>query len=121
MDLEQSSIQTLAEALRQFDRLFVAQQLHYIPQAVVHGGTVTAIPEVVFNPYSQLRREIAIQLVRQLPANLVAIEFYNAWLERHNQHRSIGCRRTVEVTLSHHPLFSDAGETFTTVPNPTAT
>jgi len=78
-DPEQSLVQTLAEAFGQFDHLFVAQQAHDVPQAVVHSPAVITAFEVLFNPMSELRREITFQIVGQLPSDLIAIDFYDSW------------------------------------------
>ena len=76
LDPKQSSVQPVAEALRQFDRLFVAQQLHNIFHAVVDSSAVPASFKMVLDPDSQLRREIALEIVRQFLAYLIAIDFY---------------------------------------------
>ncbi|MGC2195122.1 MAG: hypothetical protein WA628_10640 [Terriglobales bacterium] len=84
-------MQTLSEAFGQFDNLFVAQQVHDVPQALVHSPAVITSPKVLPDTKSELRREIALQVIGQLPANLIAIDFYD-WFVRHEYHRSMGCR-----------------------------
>jgi len=78
-DRKQSFVQTLAEALGQFDNLFVAQQAHDVPQAVVHSPAVITGLKVLLDTKSELRREIALHVIRQLPADLIAIDFYDSW------------------------------------------
>jgi hypothetical protein len=34
---------------------------------------------VALNPESELRREIVLQVIRQLPTNRIAIDFYDPW------------------------------------------
>jgi hypothetical protein len=77
---EKALIQTLSKAFWHFDELFVAQQLNNVPHPVVDGGAVAAAGEVTFNLESHLRCEIAFQVIRQLPADLLAVDFYNARL-----------------------------------------
>jgi hypothetical protein len=77
---EKPLIQTLSEAFWHFEQLVVAEQLNDIPHTVVDGGAVTAAREVVINLESQLRREIAFQVIRQFPADLLAVDFCNAQL-----------------------------------------
>ncbi len=73
---KQSFVETLAEAFGQLDNLFVAQQAHDVPQAVIHSPAVVTGLKMLFDPKAELKREIALQVVRQLPANLIAIDFY---------------------------------------------
>jgi len=77
---EKSLIQALSEAFWHLDEPVVAEQLNNIPHAVVDSGAVTAAREVVINLESQLRCEIAFQVIRQLPAHVLAINFYSARL-----------------------------------------
>lgn len=69
------------------------------------GRTVAAALKVIFNLKSELRCEIALQVIRQLPSNLIAIDLYDAWFLRHQYHRSIGCRNTKKVTFTLVPAF----------------
>ena len=62
------------------------------------GSAVAAAREVAFNLESEFRREIAFQVIRQLPADLVTIDFYNARLLRHEHHRLVGFRCARKVT-----------------------
>lgn len=62
----------------QLDDFFVSQQTHNVPQAVVYSPAVITAFEVLFNPMSELRREITFQIVGQLPSDLIAIDFYDA-------------------------------------------
>jgi hypothetical protein len=96
---KESSVQALAETCWQVDGVFLAQQLHNIPNAVIDGSAVSAFPQVVLNPDSQLRRQIVLEVIRQLPANRIAIDFHNQWFRRHNQHQSIGCPGAEKVTF----------------------
>jgi hypothetical protein len=114
-------VQTFAEAFGQFDHLFVAQQAHDVPQAVVHSSAVITGMKVLLDPKSELRREIALQVIRQLPSDLIAIGFYNSWFARHEHHRSIGCRNAKNVTLAIIFARQLSFETFVTLLNPTAT
>ena len=120
-DRKQSFVQTLAETFGQFDNLFVAQQAHDVPQAVVHSPAVITGLKVLLDPKSELRREIALQVIRQLPADLIAIDFYDSWFARHEYHRSIGCRDAKKVTLAIIFSCQLSFETFVTLLNPTAT
>jgi hypothetical protein len=92
VDRKQSFVQTLAEAFGQFDNLFVAQQAHDVPQAVVHSPAVITGLKVLLDTKSEVRGEIALQVIRQLPADLIAIDFYYSRFARHEYHRSMGCR-----------------------------
>ena len=76
LDPKKSSVQPVAETLWKFDRLFVAQQLHNILHAVVDSSAVPASIKMVLDPDSQFRREIALEIIRQLPAYLIAVDFY---------------------------------------------
>jgi hypothetical protein len=76
--LEQSFVQTEAKTLGQLDDFFVSQQMHNVSQAVVHSPAVITAFEVLFNPMSELRREITFQIVGQLTSDLIAIDFYDA-------------------------------------------
>ena len=76
LDPKKSSVQPVAETLWKFDRLFVAQQLHNILHAVVDSSAVPASFKMVLDPDSQFRREIALEIIRQLPAYLIAVDFY---------------------------------------------
>jgi len=114
-------VQTLAEAFGQFDHLFVAQQAHDVPHAVVHSSAVITAMKVLLDPKSELRHEIALQVIRQLPSDLIAIDFYNSWFARHEYHRSIGWRNAKKVTLAIIFAGQLSFETFTTLLNPTAT
>ena len=76
LDSKQSPVQAVAEALRKFDRPFVAKQLHNILHAIVDSSAVPASFKMVLDPDSQLRREIALEIIGQLPARLIAIDFY---------------------------------------------
>jgi hypothetical protein len=78
-DRKQSFVQTLAEAFGELDSLFVAQQPDNIPQAVVHSPAMITGLKVLLDPKSKLRREIALQVIGQLPAGLIAIDFYDTW------------------------------------------
>jgi hypothetical protein len=77
-DGKQSFVQTLAEAFGQFDHLFFAQQLHDVPQAVVNGPAVITSLKVRLDTKSELRCEIALQVIGQLPGYLIAIDFQKA-------------------------------------------
>lgn len=77
--------------------------------------------KVLLDPQSELRREIALQVIRQLPSDLIAIDFYNSWFARHEYHRSIGCRNAKKVTLAIIFTRQLSFETFATLLNPTAT
>jgi len=79
VDRKQSFVQTLAEAFWQFDNLFVAQQVHDVSHAVVHSPAVITGLKVLLDTTSELRREIALHVIRQLPADLIAIDFYDSW------------------------------------------
>jgi hypothetical protein len=118
---KQSFVQTLAEAFGQFDSLLVAQQAHDVPQAVVHSLAVITGLKVLLDTKPEARGEIALQVIRQLPADQIAIDFYNSRFARHQYHRSMGCRDAQKVTLAiifaRHLSF----ETFVTLLNPTAT
>ena len=74
----QTPIKSSTETLGQLDSLFVAQQPHHISHAVIHGRAVAAALKVIFNLYSQLRREIAFLVIGQLPPNLIAVDLYSA-------------------------------------------
>jgi hypothetical protein len=50
LDSEQSSVQAIAEALRKFDRIFVAQQLHNILHAIVDSSAMPASFKMGFDP-----------------------------------------------------------------------
>ena len=76
---KQSSVQTLAEACGQLDHSSVAQQLHNVPHPVVDCGAVSAAREVALNAEAQFRRDIALQVVGQLTANLIAIDLHDFW------------------------------------------
>jgi hypothetical protein len=76
---KQSFVETLAEAFGQFDNLFVAQQPHDVPQAVIHSPAVITGLKVLLDTKSELRREIALHVIRRLPADLIAIDFYDSW------------------------------------------
>ena len=78
-DAEHSLVQTLAEALGQFDHSFAAQQPHDIPHPVVDSGAVSAARKVVLNPTAQFRRDVVLQVLGQLPAYLITIDLYDAW------------------------------------------
>ena len=118
---KQSFVKTLAEAFGQFDNLFVAQQAHDVPQSVVHSPAVITGLKVLLDPKSEVRREIALDVIGQLPPDLIAIDFYETRFARHEHHRSMGCRddkkETLVVILARQLSF----ETFVTLLNPTAT
>jgi hypothetical protein len=76
-DWEQSFVQTEAETFGQFDNLFLAQQTHDISQAIVHSPAVITTPEVLLDTESYLRRKITLQIIGQLPSDLIAIDFYD--------------------------------------------
>ena len=118
---KQSLVQTLAEAFGQFDHLFVAQQAHDVPQAVVHSSALITGMKALLDPKSELRREIALQVIRQLPSDLIAIDFYSSWFARHEYHRSLGCRDTQKVTLAIIFACQLSFETFVSLLNPTST
>jgi hypothetical protein len=99
----------------------VAQQAHDVPQALVHSPAVITSPKVLPDTKSELRREIALQVIGQLPANLIAIDFSDTWFVRHEYHRSVGCRDAKKVTLGIIFARQLTFETFVTVLNPTAT
>jgi hypothetical protein len=120
-DLEQSFVETAAKPRRQFDDLFVAQQSHYVSQAVVHSPAVITAFEVLLNPTPELRLEIAFQIVGQLLSDLIAIDFYDTRFAGHEYHRSIGCRNAKKVTLAIIFVHQPTLETFATLLNPTAT
>jgi hypothetical protein len=40
---------------------------------------VTAVLKVALNLESELRREIVLHVIRQLPTNCIAIDFYDPW------------------------------------------
>jgi hypothetical protein len=40
---------------------------------------VITSPKVLPDTKSELRREIALHVIRQLPADLIAIDFYDSW------------------------------------------
>ena len=82
---------------------------------------MAAALKVIFNLKSELRCEIALQVIRQLPADLIAIDFYDSRFARHEYHRSVGCCNDKKVTLT--IIFSRqlSFETFVTLLNPTAT
>jgi hypothetical protein len=82
---------------------------------------VAAALKVIFNLKSELRCEIALHVIRQLPSNLIAIDLYDTWFLRHQYHRSIGCRNTKKVTFTLVPAFQLSFETFVTVLNLTPT
>jgi hypothetical protein len=82
---------------------------------------MTAARQVSLNLESQLRREIAFQVIRQFPADPITVDFYADLLMRHEHHRSMGCRAFRKVTLALLIVFSPTLETFVTIPNPTAT
>jgi hypothetical protein len=111
----------LAEAFGKFDHLFVAQQAHDVPQVVVHSSAVITPLKVLLDPTSELRSEIALQVIRQFPSDLIAVDFYNSWFARHEYHRSIGCRDSKKVTLAITFARQRSFETFVTLLNPTAT
>jgi hypothetical protein len=66
---------------------------------------VTAALKVIFNLKSELRCEIALKVIRQLPSNLIAIDLYDVWFLRHQYHQSIRCRKTKKVTFTFVPAF----------------
>lgn len=70
---------------------------------------------------SELRREIALQVIRQRPTGLIAIGFYDNRFARHEYHRSVGCRNAKKVTLTIIFACQLSFETFVTLLNPTAT
>ena len=121
VDRKQSFVQTLAEAFGQFDNLFVAQQAHDVPQAVVHSPAVITGLKVLLDTESELRGEIALQVIRQLPADLIAIDFYDSRFARHEYHRCVRCRDAKKVTLGIIFACQLSFETFVTLLNPTAT
>jgi len=82
---------------------------------------MTTSLKVVLNLKSELRREVVLQVIGQLPAHLIAIDFYEIWFVRHEYHRSIGCHSAEKVTLAIVFAFHLTFETFVTVLNPTAT
>jgi hypothetical protein len=45
--------------------------------------------KVLLDSRSPLRREIALKVIRQLPADLMAINFYDSWIAWHEYHPSI--------------------------------
>ena len=114
-------MQTLAEAFWQFDNLFVAQQAHDVSQAVVHSPAVITGLKVLLDTKSELRREIVLQVIGQLLADLIAIDFYDSWFVRHEYHRSVGCRDPKKVTPASILAGQLSFETFVTLLNPTAT
>jgi formate-dependent phosphoribosylglycinamide formyltransferase (GAR transformylase) len=77
--------------------------------------------KVLLDPKSEVRREIALDVIGQLPLDLIAIDFYETRFARHEHHRSMGCRdgkkETLAVILARQLSF----ETFVTLLNPTAT
>jgi hypothetical protein len=79
--------------------------------------------KVLLDPKSELRREVALQVIRQFPADLIAIDlyFYDTWFARHEYHRSTGCRDAKKVTLAIIFARQLSFETFVTLLNPTAT
>jgi hypothetical protein len=77
--------------------------------------------KVLLDPKSDLRGEIALQVIRQLPADIIAIDFYDTWFARHEYHRSMGCRDAKKVTLAIIFARELSFETFVTLLNPTAT
>lgn len=111
----------LPEGFGQFDNLFVAQQAHDVSQAVVHSPAVITGLKMLLDPKSELRREIALQVIRQLPADPIAIDFYDSWFRQHEYHRSMGCRDAKKVTLASIFARQLSFETFVTLLNPTAT
>jgi hypothetical protein len=113
-------VQTLAEAFGHFDHSFAAQQLHNIPHPVVDSGAVSAARKVVLNLTAQFRRDVVLQVLRQLPAYLIRIDLYDAWFLRHEYHRSIG-GNAKKVTLAIIFARQLSCETFVTLLNPTAT
>ena len=114
-------VETPAETFRQLENAFAAQQPHNVPQAVIHSPAVITGLKVLFDPKSELRREIALQVIRQLPADLIVIDFYDTWFVRHEYHRSVGCRDATKVTLAIIFARQLSFETFVTLLNPTAT
>jgi hypothetical protein len=82
---------------------------------------VITSPKVLLDTTSELRREIALQVIGQLPANLIAIDFYDTWFVRHEYHRSAGCRDATKVTRAIIFARQLSFETFATLLNPTAT
>jgi hypothetical protein len=70
----------MAEAFWQFYNLFVTQQAHDVSQAVVHSPAVITGLKVLLDTKFELRREIALNVIGQLPAYLIAIDFYGTLL-----------------------------------------
>jgi len=97
---KQSLVQTMAETLRQFDKLFVSQQAHDVPELVVHSPAVITPSMVFLDPKPELRRHIALQVIGQLSLDLIAVDLYETRFARHEYHRSIRCRNTKKVTLA---------------------
>jgi hypothetical protein len=77
---KETLIQPFSEAVWYFEELVVAEQLNDISHTVVDGGAVIAARKVAFNLESQLRDEIALEVIRQLPEDLLAVDFYKAQL-----------------------------------------
>jgi len=77
--------------------------------------------KVLLDLKPELRCEIALQVIGQLPADLIAIDFDETQFARHEYHRSVGCCNDKKVTLT--IIFSRqlSFETFVTLLNPTAT
>jgi hypothetical protein len=82
---------------------------------------VITSPKLLPDTKSELRREIAFQVIGQFPANLITIDFYDTWFVRHEYHWSVGCRDARKVTLAIVFARQLSFETFVTLLNPTAT
>jgi hypothetical protein len=81
---------------------------------------ITAL-KVLLDLKPELRCEIALQVIGQLLADLIAIDFDETQFARHKYHRSIGCRNAKKVTLAIIFARQPSFETFVTLLNPTAT
>jgi hypothetical protein len=77
--------------------------------------------KVLLDPQSELRREIALQVIRQLPSDLIAIDFYDSWLRATRITPAHGCRDPKKVTPASIFARQLSFETFVTLLNPTAT
>jgi hypothetical protein len=88
----------MAETFRKFDKLFVAKQVHDIPQPIVYSIAVITGLKVFLDPKLELRRHIALEVTRQLTLDLIAIDPYETRFARHDCHRSIRCSSTEKVT-----------------------
>ena len=117
---KQPFFQTLAETFRQLDSLFVSQQLHDIPQAIEYSLALITALKVFLDPNSELWREIVLHVIGQHSANLRAISMKHGLRDTNTSDPSdVAKLRKGRAQLSF--LRQLSFETFSTLPNPTAT